>query len=70
MEKDNVPSQSLYRFAALHPGRGVWRLKVRSEDRGAGTMRLGELLLHGSLDGILISSIDDGSEVEDTYGDV
>lgn len=64
MEKDDRPSTSRLVFAAAGPRAGVWRIEVRSLDYGAGTTRLGELVLEGNLDGTLRARIDGR-----TYGD-
>lgn len=71
VEKDNAPSTSQFRFSSIESGNGVWMLEVRSRDYGVGTVRLGELVLHGSLDGTLTCSIDRvlyGSDNDDSYG--
>jgi hypothetical protein len=52
--QDLIPSRS--RMLKNWPVRGVqmaWAMEVRSDNNGAGTQRLGEVFLRGSMDGSL-----------------
>jgi hypothetical protein len=59
--EDLTPSKS--RLIFVPEGKsGLWILEVRSENHGYGTLRYGELILRGSLDGVLTARIDHASK--------
>jgi hypothetical protein len=56
--EDLQPAKSRYRSSWAKDDQCVWRLEVRKQS-SSGSMRLGELILTGSFDGILTAKIGD-----------
>lgn len=57
-KEDRQPARSKKSFIGLGD-RGAWVLEIRSEDHGAGSRRLGELVLRGTMSGTLSAEIRD-----------
>ncbi len=57
-EKDDAPSKSRIQFVWVNMATGEWILECRTENRGSGDIRLGELKLRGSVHGKLTARIE------------